>query len=127
MTVHCVPEQTPHRRSAWVFVLAAGFALPPVQGRTLDLSNVDLPGEVPSVDVFAARCVPCRSEPPPFPEIGRTAIEPGAYGIPETFVVGADGRIAYKHIGPISRAVLDEKILPLMRESQAEAEKGDLG
>lgn len=32
---------------------------------------------------------------------GRAAIEWGVYGVPETFIVGRDGRIAYKHIGPI--------------------------
>jgi cytochrome c biogenesis protein CcmG/thiol:disulfide interchange protein DsbE len=32
---------------------------------------------------------------------GRAAIEWGVYGVPETFVVGRDGRIAFKQIGPI--------------------------
>ena len=35
-------------------------------------------------------------------ESGRAAIEWGVYGVPETFVVGRDGRIAYKFVGPIS-------------------------
>ena len=33
---------------------------------------------------------------------GRAAIEWGVYGMPETFVVDGKGRIAYKHVGPIS-------------------------
>jgi cytochrome c biogenesis protein CcmG, thiol:disulfide interchange protein DsbE len=33
---------------------------------------------------------------------GRAAIEWGVYGVPETFVVGKDARIAYKLVGPIS-------------------------
>ena len=33
---------------------------------------------------------------------GRGAIEWGVYGMPETFVVDGKGRIAYKHVGPIS-------------------------
>jgi cytochrome c biogenesis protein CcmG/thiol:disulfide interchange protein DsbE len=33
---------------------------------------------------------------------GRTGIEWGVYGVPETYVVGRDGRIAYKLVGPIS-------------------------
>jgi cytochrome c biogenesis protein CcmG/thiol:disulfide interchange protein DsbE len=33
---------------------------------------------------------------------GRAAIEWGVYGVPETFVVGKDGRIAYKLVGPIN-------------------------
>ena len=32
---------------------------------------------------------------------GRTGIDWGVYGVPETFVVGRDGRIAYKLVGPI--------------------------
>jgi cytochrome c biogenesis protein CcmG, thiol:disulfide interchange protein DsbE len=32
---------------------------------------------------------------------GRAAIDWGVYGVPETFIVGRDGTIAYKHIGPI--------------------------
>ena len=33
---------------------------------------------------------------------GRAAIEWGVYGVPETFLVGRDGRIAYKLVGPIT-------------------------
>jgi cytochrome c biogenesis protein CcmG, thiol:disulfide interchange protein DsbE len=32
---------------------------------------------------------------------GRTGIDWGVYGVPETFVVGRDGHIAYKLVGPI--------------------------
>jgi cytochrome c biogenesis protein CcmG, thiol:disulfide interchange protein DsbE len=35
-------------------------------------------------------------------ENGRAAIEWGVYGVPETFLVGRDGRIAFKLVGPIS-------------------------
>ena len=52
---------------------------------------------------------------------GRVGIDWGVYGVPETFVVGADGRIAYKHIGPVSQKALDEKILPLVERLRAEA------
>ena len=33
---------------------------------------------------------------------GRTAIDWGVYGVPETFVVGKDGKIAFKHVGPLT-------------------------
>jgi len=33
---------------------------------------------------------------------GRAAIEWGVYGVPETFVVGRDGKIVYKLVGPIT-------------------------
>jgi cytochrome c biogenesis protein CcmG/thiol:disulfide interchange protein DsbE len=38
---------------------------------------------------------------------GRAAIEWGVYGVPETFVIGRDARIAYKLIGPITPDNLD--------------------
>ena len=33
---------------------------------------------------------------------GRAAIEWGVYGVPETFIIGRDGKIAYKLVGPIT-------------------------
>jgi cytochrome c biogenesis protein CcmG/thiol:disulfide interchange protein DsbE len=38
---------------------------------------------------------------------GRAAIEWGVYGVPETFVVGRDGRIAFKLVGPITPENID--------------------
>ena len=49
---------------------------------------------------------------------GRVAIDWGVYGVPETFVVTKEGRIAYKQIGAVTQKVLDEKILPLIRKLQ---------
>lgn len=46
---------------------------------------------------------------------GRVAIEFGVYGVPETFVIDREGRIAYKHIGALDPEVLENKILPLVR------------
>lgn len=45
---------------------------------------------------------------------GRVAIEWGVYGVPETFVVDAEGRIAHKHIGAVTPKVLRDTILPLI-------------
>lgn len=53
---------------------------------------------------------------------GRVAIDWGVYGVPETFVIGADGRVAYKHIGPVSEEVLTGTILPLVEELRRQAE-----
>ncbi len=36
----------------------------------------------------------------------RTAIDFGVYGVPETFFIGPDGVVAYKHIGPVTERVL---------------------
>jgi cytochrome c biogenesis protein CcmG/thiol:disulfide interchange protein DsbE len=38
---------------------------------------------------------------------GRAAIEWGVYGVPETFVVGRDGKIAYKLVGPVTPDNID--------------------
>jgi cytochrome c biogenesis protein CcmG/thiol:disulfide interchange protein DsbE len=43
----------------------------------------------------------------------RTAIDYGLYGVPETFFIGRDGKVAYKHVGPVTAALLEEKISAL--------------
>ena len=40
----------------------------------------------------------------------RTAIDFGLYGVPETFIIGPDGVVAYKHIGPVTTRVLADQI-----------------
>jgi len=45
---------------------------------------------------------------------GRVGIDWGVYGVPETFIIDKNGRIAYKHIGPITRKSWDETLLPLI-------------
>jgi cytochrome c biogenesis protein CcmG/thiol:disulfide interchange protein DsbE len=43
---------------------------------------------------------------------GRTAIDFGVYGVPETYVIKADGTIAYRFVGPLSEDSLREVLLP---------------
>jgi cytochrome c biogenesis protein CcmG/thiol:disulfide interchange protein DsbE len=43
---------------------------------------------------------------------GRAGIEWGVYGVPETFLIGRDGRILYKHVGPI----IEENLQLVQRE-----------
>jgi cytochrome c biogenesis protein CcmG, thiol:disulfide interchange protein DsbE len=50
---------------------------------------------------------------------GRAAIEWGVYGVPETFVVGRDGRIAYKLIGPITPDNLERGLKPAIEKALA--------
>jgi cytochrome c biogenesis protein CcmG/thiol:disulfide interchange protein DsbE len=50
---------------------------------------------------------------------GRAAIEWGVYGVPETFVIGRDGRIAYKLIGPITPDNLDSALKPAIEQALA--------
>ena len=46
-------------------------------------------------------------------EKGRTGIDWGVYGIPESFIIH-NGRVVYKHIGPIHISELEETILSLI-------------
>ena len=45
---------------------------------------------------------------------GRVAIDWGVYGVPETFIVSADGRIAYKHVGPVTQEIADGTLMPIV-------------
>ncbi len=54
---------------------------------------------------------------------GRVAIDWGVYGVPETFLVSADGRIVYKHIGAVTDEALEKTILPLVARLRAEAKE----
>ena len=47
---------------------------------------------------------------------GRTAIDFGVYGAPETFVIDATGMVRFKHTGPIDAEVLRDKLLPAIRD-----------
>ena len=47
---------------------------------------------------------------------GRTGINYGVYGVPETYVIDKQGVIRMKHTGPITPQALQEKILPKVRE-----------
>jgi cytochrome c biogenesis protein CcmG/thiol:disulfide interchange protein DsbE len=48
-----------------------------------------------------------------------TAIDYGVYGVPETYIVDASGRIAYKHVGPIPPSVLRQWIDSLLPNATA--------
>jgi cytochrome c biogenesis protein CcmG/thiol:disulfide interchange protein DsbE len=50
---------------------------------------------------------------------GRTSIDWGVYGVPETFVIGRDGRIAYKLVGPISPENLQATLKPAIEKALA--------
>ena len=45
---------------------------------------------------------------------GRVAIDWGVYGVPETFLIDREGRIAYKHIGPVTPKLLEETLRPMI-------------
>ncbi|HEX2354788.1 MAG TPA: DsbE family thiol:disulfide interchange protein [Xanthobacteraceae bacterium] len=50
---------------------------------------------------------------------GRAAIEWGVYGVPETFVIGRDGHIAYKLIGPVTPDNLEAALQPAIEKALA--------
>jgi cytochrome c biogenesis protein CcmG/thiol:disulfide interchange protein DsbE len=49
---------------------------------------------------------------------GRTGIDWGVYGVPETFVVTPDGTIAYKFVGPLSLEKLKTVLLPEIEKAR---------
>ena len=50
---------------------------------------------------------------------GRAAIEWGVYGVPETFLVGRDGRIAYKLVGPLGAENFERDMKPAIEKALA--------
>lgn len=50
----------------------------------------------------------------------RTAIDYGLYGVPETFIIDTKGRIAYKHLGPITETVLRQWLDALLPKATAD-------
>ncbi len=47
---------------------------------------------------------------------GRVGIDYGVYGVPETYVIDKRGVIRYKHIGVLTRDIVQQKVLPLVSE-----------
>ena len=54
-----------------------------------------------------------------FDDTGRVGIDWGVYGAPETFVIDSQGIIRHKHVGPLTAAVINEEILPLVAQLQS--------
>ncbi len=50
---------------------------------------------------------------------GRAAIDWGVYGIPETYLVGPDGTILYKKVGPIDVATYERELIPAIESAAA--------
>lgn len=51
-------------------------------------------------------------------EVGRTAIDFGVYGAPETFLVDADGIVRWKHVGPLSDDIVRNELLPALAAAE---------
>jgi cytochrome c biogenesis protein CcmG/thiol:disulfide interchange protein DsbE len=50
---------------------------------------------------------------------GRAGIEWGVYGVPETYVIGKDGIILYKHVGPLNQTAIRKELLPVLEKALA--------
>lgn len=50
---------------------------------------------------------------------GRTAIDWGVYGAPETFLVDGDGIVRWKHVGPVDEADIREGLLAELARIEA--------
>ena len=53
---------------------------------------------------------------------GKAAIDWGVYGIPETYLVGPDGEILFKQIGPFTTESLRDKLLPAVEKAMSQAD-----
>lgn len=49
---------------------------------------------------------------------GKTAIDLGVYGVPETFLIDAKGIVRYRHVGLLNTKVWEKFFLPKMKERQ---------
>lgn len=50
---------------------------------------------------------------------GRASIEWGVYGVPETFLIGRDGKITYKLVGGITRESIEQALKPQIEKALA--------
>lgn len=49
---------------------------------------------------------------------GRIGMEFGVYGLPETFVIDSQGKVRFRHAGPLTREQVERQVLPLLKELQ---------
>ena len=49
---------------------------------------------------------------------GKVSIDWGVYGVPETFIIDREGRVAFKHVGPLTPEVIAKKVRPLITKLQ---------
>lgn len=55
-------------------------------------------------------------------QAGRDTIDWGVYGVPETFLVGPDGTILYKHVGPLTPQSVASELMPAIDAALATAD-----
>ena len=52
-------------------------------------------------------------------DTGRTALEWGVYGVPETFVIDGNGVVQFRFAGPITSTVIENQIMPAIEAARA--------
>ncbi len=97
----CFPscyEEAPHLEAAWHTYRSRGVVFIGV-----DIQDRDADGKA-FIDRFTLSF-------PNGPDLqGKVSIDYGVYGVPETFFIGKDGTIHYKHVGALDEQVLKAKI-----------------
>lgn len=53
-------------------------------------------------------------------EPGDTAIDFGIYGAPETYLIDANGRVRWKHVGQLSDAIIRDEVIPRLQAMETE-------
>ena len=48
---------------------------------------------------------------------GQIALEFGVFGLPETFIINNNGKIIFKHIGPLTKKIINNEIKPLLQKN----------
>ena len=51
---------------------------------------------------------------------GDVGLDFGVYGVPETFIIDRQGKVRYKHVGPVDAAALNEKLIPIIDQLENE-------
>ena len=46
---------------------------------------------------------------------GKLGLEFGVIGLPETFIINNEGKIIYKHLGPLSKKIIEDEIKPFLQ------------
>lgn len=54
---------------------------------------------------------------------GRVGVEWGVYGVPETFVVTGDGRVAFKFVGPLTLESAEDTLKPQIEKAKAASQE----
>ncbi|RCL01196.1 MAG: thiol:disulfide interchange protein DsbE [Candidatus Tokpelaia sp. JSC085] len=54
-----------------------------------------------------------------FDSYGRAAINWGVYGLPETFIIGKDNTVLYRHVGPLTFFIFNNKMMPLIIQANS--------